>query len=578
VTASIRAAAYFRKSTDQQKDSIDRQRAGVTAYAGRRGFTIIGEYVDEGIAGDVFDKRPGFQRLLRDAARDRFDVIVVDEPSRLSRQNPVELIEKVVAPLRRAGIKLDTASKGPLDYESLAGLIMMTVNASKAVDEVRDLARRTLGGIAKRARAGLWFGWAPPYGLRIVREIDDKGKVVSRKCVYGPEEEVRAVRFIFDAVANRGWTLRRVCLELKARGVRPPTQRQGGKERSGHWNRGTVRKMLRNRKYVGDLPWNETHIGKYFACRDGEVVEDLAGPRPQTRIYNDAADVVVVAAPDLIPPIIDRDTFARAGAALSRAGRHCNPGGKAASYLFTRVLTCGDCGGYMRGQPSHGRKTYICSQYKEGGTKACSRNTVGEQPIKDAILGALLDEILSPDRLNRIEQEMERRLENERQDGEADRLRQRVEAIDRDLAQGNARLVRIPEDRLAGVIAQMREWEGERAGLLTRIGDLENGPTEAKAILDEARKQLWRLRESLEGDDEEAQATVVREVVSRVEVRFERERTPRRVLSKATALVLYVRPGLGLSELVIPGCRSATRRRRSRAGRTAWTGRRSARR
>src|SRR5262249_34423979 len=147
------------------------------------------------------------------------------------------------------------------------------------------------------------------YGLRVVREFDDKGKVVSRKCIYGPEEEVQAVRFMFDAVANRGWSLRRVCLELHARGLKPPTQRQGGNKKGGRWNRGTVRKMLRTRKYVGALPWNETHVGKYSACRDGEIVKDAAGPRPQTRVYNDDDDVIVITAPDIIPPIIDRNTF-----------------------------------------------------------------------------------------------------------------------------------------------------------------------------------------------------------------------------------------------------------------------------
>src|SRR5262249_59075789 len=120
-------------------------------------------------------------------------------------------------------------------------------------DESHDLARRTIGGIAERAKAGNWFGWAPPYGLRVVRDIDpEKGKVIGRRCVLGPDEEVRAVRFIFDAVANRGWTLRQVCRELERRGVKPPAHGRGVNKAEGRWNAGTVRKMILNRKYVGD--------------------------------------------------------------------------------------------------------------------------------------------------------------------------------------------------------------------------------------------------------------------------------------------------------------------------------------
>jgi DNA invertase Pin-like site-specific DNA recombinase len=560
-----RACAYLRKSTEEQAQSIGRQRDQVTRYAAARGYRLVAEYKDEGIAGDVFDRRPDFQKMLAAAGRREFEVIVVDEPSRLSRQNPIELIETVVAPLRRSGVKIDTVSKGALDYESLAGLIMMTVHAHKSEEESRDLSRRLLAGIARRAAAGDWFGWMPPFGLRIARDVDPAtGKVASRKCVYGPEEEVRAVRFIFDAVANRGWSLRRVCRELEARGVLPPAGNGlGSNKAAGRWNPGTVRNILKNRKYVGDLPWNETHSGKYSAWRDGKV--DQPGTVNRRSGKSRAGDVVIV--PDVIPAIIDRDTFARAAAALARSETRTSPRGGPDSYLFTHMLVCGDCGSFLRGQPDHGRKGYICARYKEYGTGACARNTVREDVLLRAILGKVKGDVLSRGRLDAIEAEMVRRLEAERSSGEADRLRRQAAALDRDIAQGNANLARLPEDRLPGVIAQIRLWEGERAGLLARLHELDGGADQVKAVLAEARKQLWRLREALEDGDQEAQATVIREVVSKVEVRFAHERThgrrsptgAARTLSRAASLVLYVRPGLGLSCLVISDCRSPAR-------------------
>src|SRR5262249_18855397 len=84
--------AYYRKSTDEQEQSIDRQRAQVERYAAARGYRLLREYTDEGIAGDIFDRRPDFQQMLQAAQHREFEVIVVDEPSRLSRQNPIELI------------------------------------------------------------------------------------------------------------------------------------------------------------------------------------------------------------------------------------------------------------------------------------------------------------------------------------------------------------------------------------------------------------------------------------------------------------------------------------------------------
>jgi site-specific DNA recombinase len=560
--ADTRVGTYLRKSTDEQEQSIGRQRSQVAAYAAARRYRVVAEYVDEGVAGDVFGRRSGFQKLLAAAARHEFDVILVDEPSRLSRQNPIELIETVIAPLRRAGVKIDTVSKGPLDYESLAGLIMMTVHAHKSEDEARDLSRRILGGIVQRARDGLWFGGVAPYGLRVAREVNPTtGKVLSRSCVFGPDEEVLAVRFIFDAVANRGWSLRRVCRELEARGVKPPVGNgRGGNKAKGRWNAGTVRKILRNRKYVGDLPWNQTHQGKYSRWRGGNVEQHATVNRK--RGHNHATDVVVV--PDVLPALVDRDTFARAQAALDRSrGRTCPAGGEG-SYLFTHLLVCGDCGAFLRGQPVRGHKAYICARYKEYGSDACARNTVREDRLWEAVLGALKDDVLSPARLDAVEAEMTRRLDAERSSGEPERLRRQADALDRDIRQGNANLARLPEDRLPGVVAQVRQWEGERAGLLARLHELENGGRETAAILAEARKQLWRLRDALDSGDLEAQATVLREVVSKAEVRFTHERThgrrsptgQGRTLNHAAGLVLYVRPGLGLSCLVTSNWRS----------------------
>jgi hypothetical protein len=106
--------------------------------------------------------------------------------------------------------------------------------------------------------------------------------------------------------------------------------------------------MLANRKYVGDLPWNETHMGKYSSWEggnDGRVERGEGLNRSVSR--NDLEDVVVVR--DLIPPLIDRDTFARAAAALARSEDHTSPRTGPESYLFTHLLVCSDCGSFLRG-------------------------------------------------------------------------------------------------------------------------------------------------------------------------------------------------------------------------------------
>ena len=152
---------------------------------------------------------------------------------------------------------------------------------------------------------------------------------------------------------------------------------------------------------------------------------------------------------------------------------------------------------------------------------------------------------------------MKRLLDAERSSGEADRLRQRIAALDRNIEQGHKNLTAIPLDIVPGFAAQMRALESERGKLLAHLNEL-GGDGKTKAVFAEARAQLWRLRDALQGDDLEAQETVLREVVSKIEVSFTHEQTSGRrspagkgrTLSRPTGLTLYIRPGLGILPLV----------------------------
>lgn len=65
------AAIYARKSTDQtgmndEEKSVTRQVEHAKAYALKKGWTVADEhvFVDDGISGAEFTKRPSFLRLM----------------------------------------------------------------------------------------------------------------------------------------------------------------------------------------------------------------------------------------------------------------------------------------------------------------------------------------------------------------------------------------------------------------------------------------------------------------------------------------------------------------------------------
>ena len=80
------AAAYARYSTsNQQETSIAAQLEGIQAYCDREGIILAGmPYIDEAKSG-TNTNRPGFQRLLADAQKGKFEAVVVYDISRGSR-------------------------------------------------------------------------------------------------------------------------------------------------------------------------------------------------------------------------------------------------------------------------------------------------------------------------------------------------------------------------------------------------------------------------------------------------------------------------------------------------------------
>jgi DNA invertase Pin-like site-specific DNA recombinase len=484
-------------------------------YASRHDYSVVGEFCDEGVAGDEFEKRSGFQQLLKAAQRGEFGIILVDEPSRLSRQDPIDFIVKVVEPLRKAGVLVDTVSAGPLDYESLAGIILSVVHADKASGETKNLSRRVLTGLLNKALAGSWTGGIVPYALRRVRGEDGKSILI-----LGDEEEVRVVRWIFDRIANHSWTCRMVCAELHKRGVLPPRGNGHGRhKKEALWNPSTIQRMIRNRKYVGDMTWNSIHQGKHSEYVGGNVIQ---GPRKGKRGGRHGKDDIVLVE-NRIEPLINRDTFRRAAEALGSNKASTSPKKPGEGrHLFTHMLVCGHCGSYMVGGTyANGTKVYVCSSYDRHGKARCTRNTVREEVLRDLLVGAIRRQYLNPDRLDDLEREMRRQLEEDRSSGEADTIRRRLDEIDGDLDQAGVNMARAKSQAaLDGIETAVRNWREEKDRLTKRLGDLKDSDVRIEEVIGEAKRQLWQLRESIQSADPSLVRSVLREIVVKVELFF----------------------------------------------------------
>ena len=102
-------------------------------------WVFSGAYVDEGVSGTSAERRDSFQRMIRDASRNAFDLIVTKEISRFSR-NTLDSI-RYTRRLLRYGVGVYFQNDGINTLMPDAEL-RLTIMASLAQDEVRRLSER----------------------------------------------------------------------------------------------------------------------------------------------------------------------------------------------------------------------------------------------------------------------------------------------------------------------------------------------------------------------------------------------------------------------------------------------------
>ena len=171
----MRAAIYARVSTSNNGQDPRMQTREVREYCDRRGWQVVGEYVDAGVSG-AKDSRPELNRLIADAHRRRFDAIIVWKFDRFARS--VSHLLRALETFNALGIAFVSLSE-QIDTTTPTGRMIFTV-----LGAVAELERSL---IAERVRAGL-------------RNARAKGKQLGR-----PRVSVDAVQVARLRAAGQSW-------------------------------------------------------------------------------------------------------------------------------------------------------------------------------------------------------------------------------------------------------------------------------------------------------------------------------------------------------------------------------------
>ncbi|MED4908870.1 recombinase family protein [Brevibacillus centrosporus] len=347
----MRCAIYIRVSTDkeEQKQSLENQKNMFYQLIEDRGWDVYKFYVD--VESGTTDKRENLQLLIEDAEQRKFDVILAKELSRLARNGGLSYRIRDIAEKNR--IHIITADGAINTLEGNGN--MFGLYAWMYEQESQRTSERIKAVLSSKARNGEFKGSVPPYGYRIengklVIAEDDTPNVVRR--IYHMYLEGKG----FDAIAR----------VLTREGYPTPAQVIGKKNKGQFWQGSSIKLILSNPHYVGDL------------------VQGRQTTRSVTsRVREDIPKEKQVIVPNTHSAIISREDFEAVQRYMhGRKQQRVKP--KAKKHLFTNYLYCADCGKSL--WYVQYRKGYVCGNYYKHGKHACTQHNVKEKELIFAIL------------------------------------------------------------------------------------------------------------------------------------------------------------------------------------------------
>jgi site-specific DNA recombinase len=276
-----RAAIYVRVSSEEQVQgySLAAQERAAEAYCQSHGWDVVRIYRDEGRSArtDNIAKRPGFAFMLEDAQSGLFDVIVVHKNDRLARNRRIAF--ETFDLLAKAGVGFVSIAEN-MDYSTPAGRLMLTMLVGLNQFYSDNLSLETKKGKQERKAQGIYNGLLP-FGVAKSSAGVPILDMEPRYCDVTTRTEISTgigLIYAFD-LARSGKTDREIAQALNAAGYRTT-----GNRGSNPFQKDSVRVMLKNRFYVGDLPDGQ---GGWIPGRHGALIDpDLFEQAQSARLRN----------------------------------------------------------------------------------------------------------------------------------------------------------------------------------------------------------------------------------------------------------------------------------------------------
>jgi len=438
---------YVRRSTDRQEQSIPDQKKALEQYAVENSLSLTKFYVDDAISGTSTLGRRAFRQMIEDAQKTSksFDKIIVYDVKRFGRIDNDEA-GYYRHLLRTNGVEVLYVSEN-FNGDTTDDLLR-PVKQWQARQESKDLSKVTIRGLLSKSETGCWMGGVPPYGydlryensegkfLLILRYMPDgskqmlnnnkklvrtlaRGETLSiskrdhAKLTLSDPKRVKVIKQIFKMYVEQGKGFKSIACTLNNKNILTARNPHWSHIYSGKWTDTTIRAMLVNPIYAGDMVWNRRTDARFHRISNGQAVDrkDIHGAR---LVPNNKTDWIIVR--DSHPALINRRLFEGVKylldnklASIEQKGQDprtitCGKiwNGKRSRYILSGLLKCSLCGNRYQGVTRNKSKKridgtrvktyyYGCGGYITKGTKICQMNFIPKEELEQKVINAILD-------------------------------------------------------------------------------------------------------------------------------------------------------------------------------------------
>ena len=372
-----KVAIYIRLSKEDEKDdkekdseSVTNQRNILLKFVKDNGYELVDIYIDDGYTGTNFD-RPEFKRMIKDIELGKINMVITKDLSRLGRDyiTTGEYVEKwfpkhnvrYISLLDGVDTMLDTTNNEIAPFKAI-------INDMYS----RDNSKKIKAALKSKQQEGKWVGGCAPFGYKV--DPNDKNHLVIN------EEEAPIVRKIFS-LALEGKSKNQIINQLFNEHIPTPSQirnvnRAFKYSELGYWNTTTIRSILSNELYTGDMVQNRRSRISY---------------KVRNIVPNDKSEWIVV--PNTLEPLISRKDFQE----VQRIAK-VNTGlryEKKIRGVFDGLIYCGECKSRMalqggNGGHCHGHYYTICNTYRKySKLKLCTSHSYNFEKLENKIIEQL---------------------------------------------------------------------------------------------------------------------------------------------------------------------------------------------